>query len=167
MTTTVTKSAKVIAALESGVELTGKQIESRYSVGNARALISSLRMQGYPVYLNKRTNGFGDTYPEIEGKVINAVKRAPTWIGDGLYADQHGRGYCVDSGQLGLVPDHMWKCSEERLNHLGRVVELEFDQFFVYDLKESGTINIAGYRIVTGPADYNGDPVEDEDDEDS
>ena len=58
----VTKSAKGIAALESGVELTGKQIESRYNVGNARALISSLRMQGYPVYLNKRTNGFGDTY---------------------------------------------------------------------------------------------------------
>ena len=58
----VTKTAKVIAALESGVELTGKQIESRYNVGNARALISSLRMQGYPVYLNKRTNGFGDTY---------------------------------------------------------------------------------------------------------
>ena len=58
----VTKSAKVIAALESGVELTGKQIESRYNVGNARALFSSLRMQGYPVYLNKRTNGFGDTY---------------------------------------------------------------------------------------------------------
>ena len=62
MTTNVTKTAKVIAALESGVELTGKQIESRYNVGNARALISSLRMQGYPVYLNKRTNGFGDTY---------------------------------------------------------------------------------------------------------
>ena len=60
--TNVTKSAKVIAALESRVELTGKQIESRYNVGNARALISSLRMQGYPVYLNKRTNGFGDTY---------------------------------------------------------------------------------------------------------
>ena len=60
--TNVTKTAKVIAALESGVELTGKQIESRYNVGNARALISSLRMQGYPVYLNKRTNGFGDTY---------------------------------------------------------------------------------------------------------
>ena len=60
--TNVTKTAKVIAALESGVELTGKQIESRYNVANARALISSLRMQGYPVYLNKRTNGFGDTY---------------------------------------------------------------------------------------------------------
>ena len=47
--TEVSKTAKVIAALESGVELTGKQIESRYSVANARALISSLRMQGYPV----------------------------------------------------------------------------------------------------------------------
>ena len=63
MTTTVTKSAKVIAALESGVELTGKQIESRYNVGNARALISSLRMQGYPVYLNKRVSTYnGETY---------------------------------------------------------------------------------------------------------
>ena len=62
MTTSVTKTAKVIAALESGVELTGKQIESRYSVANARALISSLRMQGYSVYLNRRTNSFGDTY---------------------------------------------------------------------------------------------------------
>ena len=58
----VTKTAKVIAALESGVELTGKQIESRYNVAKTRALISSLRMQGYAVYLNKRTNGFGETY---------------------------------------------------------------------------------------------------------
>ena len=62
MTTSVTKTAKVIAALESGVELTGKQIEARYNVANARALISSLRMQGYSVYLNRRTNSFGDTY---------------------------------------------------------------------------------------------------------
>ena len=58
-----TKTAQVIEALESGVELTGKQIESRYNVGNARALISSLRMQGYPVYLNKRVSTYnGETY---------------------------------------------------------------------------------------------------------
>ena len=62
MTTNVTKTAKVIAVLESGVELTGKQIESRYNVANARAMISSLRMQGYSVYLNRRTNSFGETY---------------------------------------------------------------------------------------------------------
>jgi len=61
--TTMTKAAKVVAALENGTELTAKQIESRYSVKNARALISSLRMQGYPVYLNKRVSTFdGQTY---------------------------------------------------------------------------------------------------------
>ena len=63
MTTNVTKTAKVLAALENGTELTGKQIEARYSVGNARALISSIRMLGYPVYLNKRVSTFnGETY---------------------------------------------------------------------------------------------------------
>ena len=63
MTTNVTKTAKVLAALENGTELTGRQIESRYSVGYARALISSIRMQGYPVYLNKRVSTFdGETY---------------------------------------------------------------------------------------------------------
>ena len=63
MTTNVTKTAKVIAALENGTELTARQIEARYSVGNARALLSSIRMQGYPVYLNKRVSTFdGETY---------------------------------------------------------------------------------------------------------
>ena len=63
MTTTTTKAAKVVAALENGTELTAKQIESRYNVKNARALISSLRMQGYSVYLNKRVSTFdGQTY---------------------------------------------------------------------------------------------------------
>ena len=61
--TRVTKTAKVIAALEKGTELTGRQIESRYNVANARALISSIRMQGYPVYLNRRVSTFdGETY---------------------------------------------------------------------------------------------------------
>ena len=59
----VTKTAKVIAALENGTELTAKQIESRYNVANARAMISSIRMQGYSVYLNRRVSTFdGETY---------------------------------------------------------------------------------------------------------
>ena len=62
MTTEVTKTAKVLAALQNGVELTGKQISARYGVKNARAVISSIRMQGYPVFLNKRTNALGETY---------------------------------------------------------------------------------------------------------
>ena len=56
-----TKTAKVIAALEGGAELSGKQINARFGVKNARALISALRMQGYPVYGNQRTNGNGET----------------------------------------------------------------------------------------------------------
>ena len=63
MTTTTTKTAKVIAALQDGAELTAKQIQSRYNVKNARALISSIRMQGYPVFLIKRVSTFnGETY---------------------------------------------------------------------------------------------------------
>ena len=63
MTTTTTKTAKVIAALKNGAELTAKQIQSRYNVKNARALISSIRMQGYPVFLNKRVSTYdGETY---------------------------------------------------------------------------------------------------------
>ena len=43
--TTMTKAAKVVAALENGTELTAKQITARYGVKNVRALMSSLRMQ--------------------------------------------------------------------------------------------------------------------------
>ena len=61
--TKISKSEKVISALKGGAELTAKQIASRYGVKNVRALISSLRMQGYPVYLNKRVSTFdGQTY---------------------------------------------------------------------------------------------------------
>ena len=53
------KSARVLAALESGEELTGKQIASRFSVGNHRALVSALRMNGYAIYANQRTDTKG------------------------------------------------------------------------------------------------------------
>ena len=62
MTTNTTKTEKVITALEGGAELTAKQITARYGVANPRAVISALRMQGYPVFLNQRTNSFGETY---------------------------------------------------------------------------------------------------------
>ena len=78
MTTTTSKTAKVIAALENGTELTARQIESRYSVKNARALISSIRMQGYSVYLNKRVSSFdGNTYSKYRmGTPTRAVVAA-------------------------------------------------------------------------------------------
>ena len=78
MTTTTSKTATVIAALENGTELTARQIESRYSVKNARALISSIRMQGYSVYLNKRVSSFdGNTYSKYRmGSPTRAVVAA-------------------------------------------------------------------------------------------
>ena len=104
-------------------------------------------------------------YPHLEGKVINAVKRCSTWIGDGCYGDQFGRAYHVASGQLGIVPSHMWKddVTEERLNCVGRVYEMVYnEEFFVYDKKASGTIQIADFTIITGPADGNGDYIEED-----
>ena len=78
MTTTTTKTAKVIAALENGAELTAEQIQSRYSVANARALVSSIRMQGYSVYLNKRVSTYdGNTYSKYRmGTPTRAVVAA-------------------------------------------------------------------------------------------
>ncbi len=74
-TTTTTKTTKVITALENGSELTAKQITARYGVKNVRALMSSLRMQGYPVYLNKRVSSFdGETYNKYRlGTATRAV----------------------------------------------------------------------------------------------
>ena len=78
MTTTTTKTAKVIAALQEGAELTAKQISARYGVGNPRALISSLRMQGFSVYLNKRVSSYdGNTYSKYRlGTPTRAVVAA-------------------------------------------------------------------------------------------
>ena len=78
MAKTTSKTAKVIAALENGTELTAKQIQSRYNVANARALVSSIRMQGYSVYLNKRVSSYdGETYSKYRmGTPTRAVVAA-------------------------------------------------------------------------------------------
>ena len=61
--TTITKTEKVLNALMSGTELTAKQITSRYGVKNVRAVMSKLRTEGYPIFLNKRVSSFdGQTY---------------------------------------------------------------------------------------------------------
>ena len=84
--TTTTKTAKVIAALEDGAELTAKQISSRYNVSNPRALISSLRMQGFSVYLNKRVSTYdGNTYSKYR---FGTPTRAVVAAGNQLIAAQ-------------------------------------------------------------------------------
>jgi len=59
---TITKQERVLEALQTGTKgLTAAQIESRFSVGNARATVSSLRMQGYAIYANRHTDTKGRT----------------------------------------------------------------------------------------------------------
>ena len=61
--TTITKTEKVLNALIGGAELTAKQITHRYGVKNVRAIMSKLRTEGYPVFLNKKVSSFdGQTY---------------------------------------------------------------------------------------------------------
>jgi hypothetical protein len=55
------KQAKVLAALQENTAkgLTGKQIEARFGVGNARATVSALRMKGFPIYANEHKDSKG------------------------------------------------------------------------------------------------------------
>jgi predicted ArsR family transcriptional regulator len=59
---TVTKQQALLEALQSGEQLTAKQIAHRFGMPNPTASVSALRFQGYAIYANKRTNNRGDTY---------------------------------------------------------------------------------------------------------
>ena len=61
MTKTISKTDRVISVLETGETISGAQLASRFGVANPRALVSSLRMKGYPVYGNARTDSKGRT----------------------------------------------------------------------------------------------------------
>ena len=78
MTTTKTQATKVATALETGEELTAKQISARYGVKNVRAVISQLRTEGYSIFLNKRVSSFnGETYMKYRiGTALRSVVAA-------------------------------------------------------------------------------------------
>ena len=57
----VTKASKLLNALQQGQELTAAQISARFGAGNPAAEISRLRMQGYAIYANQRTDTKGRT----------------------------------------------------------------------------------------------------------
>lgn len=42
-----------------GEELTAKQISARYNVANPHDTVYTLRMEGYPIYLNQHTDSKG------------------------------------------------------------------------------------------------------------
>ena len=77
-TTATTQAARVENALVNGAELTAKQITARYGVKNVRAVVTKLRNEGYPIYLNKRTSTFdGQVYSKYRmGTASKAVVAA-------------------------------------------------------------------------------------------
>ena len=78
MTTTTTQATKVANALETGAELTAKQISARYGVKNVRAVISQLRTEGYSIFLNRRVSSYdGETYMKYRiGTALRSVVAA-------------------------------------------------------------------------------------------
>ena len=61
-TTVVSKSAKFLAALQNGEELTAKQIAARFGIGNPTATVSDLRLnRGFAIYANPKKNAKGET----------------------------------------------------------------------------------------------------------
>ena len=55
----VTKQTRVLEALQSGEQLTAKQIGARFGVKNPTATISDIRLSGFAVYANKHTDTKG------------------------------------------------------------------------------------------------------------
>lgn len=57
----MTKTERVLEALQNGEQLTAKQIAARFSSGNPREVVRSLRSKGYAIYANQRTNSKGES----------------------------------------------------------------------------------------------------------
>ena len=58
----MTRKENVLNALRNGEQLSAQEIKERFDVATPRAVIYDLRMEGYPIYLNKRKNDTAGTY---------------------------------------------------------------------------------------------------------
>lgn len=52
----MSQKERVLNAFVNGEELSAKQIATRFNAANPTAVVNSLRMEGYPIYLNRGTN---------------------------------------------------------------------------------------------------------------
>lgn len=84
-TNPITKSAKLLAALKAGEQLTAKQISHRFGIANPRATVSSLRFQGYAIYANQHTDTKGRETTKYR---IGNPRRAVVAAGYRALADQ-------------------------------------------------------------------------------
>lgn len=83
----MTKIDRVLEALATGEQLTAKQIQARFQVGNPSALVHQLRSEGFSVYANKVTNSKGETRTKYR---LGSPSRAVVAAG---YATLSSMGY--------------------------------------------------------------------------
>jgi len=57
----MSQTTRVLNALVDGRQLTAKQITAQFGAKNPYAVIQNIRFEGFPVYLNNRTNSKGQT----------------------------------------------------------------------------------------------------------
>lgn len=82
MTANVSKVDRVFDALVlNGEKLTAKQIASRYSIANPHDAVYQIRMEGYPIYLNKHKNTKGRVthkyqFGKASRKIVSAGYKA-------------------------------------------------------------------------------------------
>ena len=55
----MTKSSKLLSALQAGEQLTSAQISARFGIKNPTATVSDLRFSGYAIYANKHKDTKG------------------------------------------------------------------------------------------------------------
>lgn len=61
-TMTLTKTERLIRALESGRNLTAEQLEARSGLVNVSSTIDRLRNEGFPIFTNTKTDRDGYKY---------------------------------------------------------------------------------------------------------
>jgi len=59
--TTKTSSARLLAFLKKGGNITAAQAQTKFGIANLSATVSNLRMNGYSIYLNRKTLASGNT----------------------------------------------------------------------------------------------------------
>ena len=98
-------------------------------------------------------------YFERDGVTIAS---AGTAFGDGIYNDQEGRSYCVDSGLIGATSlDHI--TDKDVLNHLDDLgVVADFSEPFEV-ISDGGVIQVGHIRIDTIGDDEDEDDLDDDD----
>lgn len=76
--TTITKSERLVEALQKGEQLTAKQITARFGIANPTATVSDLRLRsGFAIYANEHTDTKGRVTVKYRlGKPSRAVVAA-------------------------------------------------------------------------------------------